>query len=238
MIWFACKACGKQHNRPVVAAGTLVFCSCGQGNRVPWESTVPAPETPPEPAEPLPAREPRRRRAWDDDEPEPSWRRQRALRRRDPAYCFNHEDTPSRQTCADCGEAFCERCVVTFQDAVRCGPCKNFRVRTLLRPPRPSTLAIVSLVVALLGAPIGFCGANMAHGTGSGSPLAVLAAAVVGLCAPLVALVLGLRGLQEIENKPKVGGRALAMTGVTTAAASLLWSLSLVLIVAVRYWTD
>jgi hypothetical protein len=222
----------------------LLFCSCGQGNRVPWESTVPAPKAPALPAEPLPAgeperqAEPRRRRDWDDEVSEPAWRRQRALRKRDPAYCFNHEDTPSQQTCADCGEAFCERCVVTFQDAVVCGPCKNFRVRTVQRPPRPSTFAIVSLVVALLGAPIGFCLPNMAHGTGTGSPLGVLAAAVVGLCAPLVALVLGLKALREIENQPKVGGRALAMTGVTTAAASLLWSLSLVLIVAVRYWTD
>jgi hypothetical protein len=233
MIWFACNACGKVHQRPEEAAGSLVFCPCGQGNRVPWESTVAAPETPPEPAH-----EPRPRRDWDDEVPEPAWRRQRAARKRDPAYCFNHEDTPSQQTCADCGEAFCERCVVTFQDAVLCGPCKNFRVRTLQRPPRPSTFAIISLVVALVGALIGFCAPNMAHGAGSGSPLGVLAAAVVGLCAPLVALVLGFKGLQEIENKPNIGGRALAMTGVTTAAASLLWSLSLVLIVTVRYWTD
>jgi hypothetical protein len=238
MIWFACKACGKQQQRPEEAAGSLVFCPCGQGNRVPWESTVAAPEVPAEPAQPGPAREPRPRRYWDDDEPEPAWRRQRTARKRDPAYCFNHEDTPSQQTCADCGEAFCERCVVPFQDAVVCGPCKNFRVRTLQRPPRPSTYAIISLVVALVGAPIGFCAPNMAHGTGTGSPLAVLAAAVVGLAAPLLALVLGLKGLLEIENQPKVGGRALAMTGVTTATASLLWSLSLVLIVVVRYWTD
>jgi hypothetical protein len=41
MIQFACKRCGKYFERPNEAAGTLVFCECGLGNRVPWESTLP-----------------------------------------------------------------------------------------------------------------------------------------------------------------------------------------------------
>src|SRR5262249_4493976 len=46
MIHFACKTCGKLFERPDAAAGTLVFCDCGTGNRVPWESTATAPAIP------------------------------------------------------------------------------------------------------------------------------------------------------------------------------------------------
>jgi len=35
MIWFACKQCGKRHKQPEDAAGSLIFCECGQANRVP-----------------------------------------------------------------------------------------------------------------------------------------------------------------------------------------------------------
>ncbi len=47
MIWFNCSKCGKTHGRPENSIGSVVFCECGQGNRVPWEST--APEPPPQP---------------------------------------------------------------------------------------------------------------------------------------------------------------------------------------------
>ena len=36
MIWFACKKCGKTQGRPESLAGTLVFCDCSFGIRVPW----------------------------------------------------------------------------------------------------------------------------------------------------------------------------------------------------------
>ena len=65
MIWFSCPKCGKTHGRPENSAGTMVFCECGQGNRVPWESTVaePPPQVPalsslPMPAPGLPQRAP------------------------------------------------------------------------------------------------------------------------------------------------------------------------------------
>src|SRR5262245_43586005 len=57
MIWFPCKTCGKKHKRPDEAAGSLVFCSCGEANRVPWESTTTADEVPTE-APPAPATPP------------------------------------------------------------------------------------------------------------------------------------------------------------------------------------
>ena len=46
MIWFTCKQCGKTHGRPENSVGSLVFCECGAGNTVPWESTVAEPEQP------------------------------------------------------------------------------------------------------------------------------------------------------------------------------------------------
>ena len=46
MIFFACKQCGKRFERPNQAAGTLLFCPCGAGTHVPWESTLPAEEVP------------------------------------------------------------------------------------------------------------------------------------------------------------------------------------------------
>ena len=67
MIWFTCRQCGKRHVRPEAECGTLVFCECGQGNRVPWQSTVAEEEAPAlERTEvpPVPARMPVEDKAW------------------------------------------------------------------------------------------------------------------------------------------------------------------------------
>src|SRR5271156_3655754 len=47
MIHFTCKKCGKTHSRPDSTGGTMIFCDCGHGNTVPWESTVAEPANPP-----------------------------------------------------------------------------------------------------------------------------------------------------------------------------------------------
>src|SRR6478672_8204692 len=124
MIWYACKQCGKRLRQPDSAAGSFVFCECGGGNRVPWESTLPPPETPAEP----PALEESR-------PPEPA-----AI---DPAYCLNHQDVPSEVVCDDCREHFCPACVLRVRGKTLCGPCKNLRLARLQRPPRTSGMAIV-----------------------------------------------------------------------------------------------
>src|SRR5262249_26054512 len=178
MIWFACKKCGKTHSRPESQAGTLVFCDCSFGNRVPWSSTVPEPATPPA-AEPIPIPVPPRRAdplpppripdaipsrpRYDDDrdrqrvprrlDDEPRGgdlpRRRREPRRANPRYCLNHDEKPSEAVCDDCKMSFCAGCVVTLQDKTVCGPCKNFRVRGLNRPARVTPLSIITLVVGL-----------------------------------------------------------------------------------------
>src|SRR5713101_440815 len=116
MIWFSCKQCGKVQGRPEGSVGTMVFCDCGQGNLVPWESTIPEPESPPPgsvPAAPmlepvsfpkedtsaLPEARPIRSRKGRFGRPAP--------RRFDPNYCLNHETVASKSMCVDCGEGFC-----------------------------------------------------------------------------------------------------------------------------------
>ncbi len=221
MIWFACKKCGKRHKQSADAAGSLVFCECGQANRVPWESTVPAPQ---EPAE-------------DDDRPdrgrEPAReRRRRPARRLDPGHCLNHEEVLSAHTCADCGEAFCPRCVVEFQGARLCGPCKNFRVRKLQQAPRVSGLTIGALVAGLVSAPLLFCLTVIP--LGSREPGVILGCGLVGMAVGAGALLLGLLSLREMERKAGLGGCGLAMTGAALGTAGLVWSLSLVVLMAHR----
>jgi hypothetical protein len=43
MIWFRCGRCDKTHGRGENLSGTIVFCTCGLGNRVPWSSTATPP---------------------------------------------------------------------------------------------------------------------------------------------------------------------------------------------------
>src|SRR6516164_11433472 len=154
MIWFPCKSCGKTHGRPESSIGSMIFCDCGHGNLVPWESTAAAPEVPATPATPAPppTSGPIPYPLADEgDLPEvlPRVRRRDGRRQSDPAWCLNHEAVASQATCADCGEAFCGACVVSFQGKTLCGPCKNLRVRSLTRPPRVSGLAVTSTILAL-----------------------------------------------------------------------------------------
>jgi hypothetical protein len=234
MIWFACKKCGKAHKRPEEAIGTLVFCTCGEGNRVPWENTITPPEEPPEPEAPRVDPAP----AVEEEEDRPRRRpRRREEPRRDPAYCFNHEDQPSEQTCADCGEAFCSACVVTLQDRVLCGPCKNFRIRGLQRPKQVPALAVLALVAGLASGPLSFClTVPIFNPQTGGQPALALGLSVGGLLLPLGALVLGAFALREIETKPHTGGRGTAVTGMTTAVAGLLWCLAVTLVLSLRTW--
>jgi hypothetical protein len=222
MIAFACKSCGKTFDRPDEEAGSLIFCTCGQANRVPWESSVALPAEAPRPRRGLPAAEEREDKGW----PPPSRQRQREFPDPDPSRCLNHDDESSQETCADCDEAFCAACVVTLQGRTLCGPCKNLRLRRLQRPPRPSLLAVFSLVVALAGGAAGFVVLSAA--TGMGSP----ELGYVSLAPQLVAFVLGFAALRKIENDPHVSGRAVAICGLVSAVVcGILLALFAVLMV-------
>src|SRR5262249_38052877 len=152
----------------------------------------------PEPAEvptarPAPRAVPRHR----EDEPEttwprrqPSWRRE--PRRRDSAYCYNHDDTPTEQTCAACGMAFCKRCVVVLQGETLCGPCKNFRLRGLQRRPRATTQATLAFILALVALPVAYFAISFAVTVHLGAGVTILIA-FLGLALPLAAVFLGVK---------------------------------------------
>jgi hypothetical protein len=262
MIWFPCKHCGKVHGRPENSAGTMIFCDCGQGVTVPWESTA-APTAPASTAElptampaveapalgaamplpgprleplkfesvpvvapvsppPLPSRRDERGPRFDDRDRErdrdydrPRRPEKRPARYRpDPNFCLNHPALASKQTCADCREAFCTDCVVAFQGEALCGPCKNFRARTLEVAPKVSGAALTSLIMGLIAGPLIICMLPAGRWMGS-SYLALIV-----LLPQLAALVLGVMGLRTVEANPKVGGWSLALTGVLTATVA------------------
>jgi hypothetical protein len=257
MIWFACKQCGKRHGRAESLSGTLVFCECGHGNRVPWSSTAAEPEESSAPIPlPLPPPEPARARPrqatpipfLDEDEPRPGRpaeplpppfrsKPKREYRRVNPKYCLNHDELPTEHTCSQCRLPFCSKCVLTLQDEVLCGPCKNFKVRGMQRPTRLTPLAILAAVLGVAAGMMSFClslvgGASQAQSAGGG-----LVAAVFGLVAllpPGGALVMSFYALHEIESKPRVGGRALAMTGTVASLVGLVWTVNVILIIIIK----
>lgn len=199
MIRFACKQCNRPHARAEAEAGSLVFCGCGQGNRVPWESTLPE-EPAPAPAD-----------AWQARPQPPAVE----LPRRDPAYCFNHAGALPQAACVNCGEKFCERCLMMFQGWPLCGPCKNLDLRRLQRPRRLAPLAVVAFVLGPLSFPVAFL------------ILSVLAAANVPLpfsllstLAPVLAIVLAAAALRQVEGDTRLRGRSLAISGAVAALAS------------------
>lgn len=250
MIWFNCKKCGKTHGRAETSAGTMVFCDCGHGNTVPWESTaappaaapvaVPAPKVPDlgpiqfdpvsapnTPGSSVPTRSkpssyPNDPPPLDDDRP---FRRSRG-EKRDPEYCFNHQRRPQAQACADCQENFCSDCLVKFQGVSLCGPCKNFRARRQELPPAASTLATASVVISLIVGPLMLC---LLLNTRSES-MRVLC--WVSLLLQFLAIGLGVWALREAETERKGGGQWVAITGVATALLTCVMTILLIQFVA------
>jgi hypothetical protein len=222
MIWFACKQCGKRHGRAESLVGTLVFCECGHGNRVPWTSTAPEPEETPPPA------------PWEERrEPDlPALRRYREARRPDPAYCLNHDDVPSEATCDDCRAAFCPACVVKLQGKTLCGPCKNFRIRGISRPARMAHQAVLAFVLAAVSGPVAFVMSIIGLGAGkNGAPAPGVVLCLIGLALPLAALALSGMALRAVESTPNVAGRGLATTGMTTALVGVVWCLAVAAVI-------
>jgi hypothetical protein len=240
MIWFACKQCGKRHGRAEGLCGTLVFCECGQGNRVPWSSTVPEPEpeeappAPPQPRAPRPAEE--ERRAPELPRPRPT----RAKRRLNPAYCLNHDETPKQATCDACHCPFCSACVVTLQGRTLCGPCKNFHVRGLNRPGSVSALALVALVLSLVGGPVAallaFVAISAQPAASGGAVFVAVVICFIAVLLPIAGAIVGWLGLRQIESKPNMIGRSLAMTGATTGLAAALLGVAIAVLSIAKQW--
>jgi hypothetical protein len=217
MIRFACQMCGKRFDRPDESAGTMIFCTCGAANRVPWESD---PRLPPPVAEEVPMAQPIPLALPLGEEEVPYQPRRHpgdyVVQRRDAAYCFNHQDIPVQQTCAACRESFCDGCVVVLQGETLCGPCKNFRIRSLHRPARVAALAIIAPIIALVAGPVTLFVLFACAGSHA-SPAAVHLVSLFGLAVQALALIFAITSLYRLENDPKVGGRGLAITGLVSS---------------------
>ena len=216
MISFSCQQCGKTHSRPESACGATIFCECGTGTMVPWESTAAEPLAAP-PLADLPAAlklEPVTFDAAPSKSAPPARVRKRGRpRRRDPQFCLNHEEIGRQAACAACGESFCGACLVSFDTGVLCGPCKNYRVKNLQRARPPSNLSIVSMLLALLSAPVTL--ALLPAGRAGFPWLSLLAIVPQGLAAALAVLA-----LREAAKDPYAAGRSLAFTGLVGAAVT------------------
>jgi hypothetical protein len=216
MITFTCKQCDKTFQRPDDAAGTLVFCECGAGNRVPWQASSNGfdqiPEAQEDPAEPLPLRPLQRDRS--EPRPRPVERPPRVADR-DPHCCLNHHELASEQECAACGETFCPACLVSLTGESLCGPCKNFRLQSQTQSASLSGLAILGLFAGVLSGPATLLIVLIISGITHVPALGYIGAAV-----PLGAAFLNLRALRDTETKPRVGGRSIAITGLVSSILS------------------
>jgi hypothetical protein len=238
MIWFTCKQCGKSHGRADTSAGTMIFCDCGAGNTVPWESTAQEPVAPPVVVAPKvpdlaplqfdpgqstggpPASTPPKPSSYPTktypDEEERPYRRGRT-EKRDPEYCFNHQRRPREHACADCEEGFCRDCLVQFQGVLLCGPCKNFRARREELPPTASAMASASLLISLITGPLMMCLLTSNPGSNAMHVLSYLS-----LLPQVLALGLGVWALRDAEVERKGGGQWVAITGIAIAALTCL----------------
>lgn len=244
MIWFRCSQCGKVHGRPESAVNTLIFCECGQGNTVPWASTVPPPpedEVLPEPPawqkspppvpellEPIPVIEEdltsaTGRQHIPEARPADQVRAVKPVvgRRRDPSKCFNHQELPAVHRCVECDERFCEHCVVQFQGSYWCGPCKNHFVRRRTAQPRTSTLALVALGGGLLAGP---CSLFL-------SPMLIAwlftPLYIVLIIVQLGVAGLGLAALVRIQNDQNLRGQAMALGALAASSIGVAFSITM-----------
>src|SRR5262249_22551989 len=107
-------------------------------------------------------------------------------RRPHPRLPLNPHNPPVPHAGPDSRERSCADCLLEFRGATLCEPCKNFRVRTLQRPPRLSGKALASVLIGMLTWPLVFC--LIVVGINANAP----AWALVALPPNLAALALGL----------------------------------------------
>lgn len=227
MIAFVCKQCGMQHSRPESQAGTLIFCACGQANRVPWADEPTAAPLLAEPVAPVPIldAEPVEAPPPPSLAPDTLRRPGRLLGKINPRLCLQHREQPFEALCAACQLPFCARCVVELQGQYLCGPCKNFRLARLGQPRRVLPLAVLALVVALCAGPVAGILSLAAAGLyrSEGILSVSLTLCVLALLFPSTALGVSGLALARLETRDEMGGRGLAASGASAALVCIIW---------------
>jgi hypothetical protein len=246
MIWFACRQCGKVHGRSENSSGTLVFCECGQGNPVPWESTAAAPEpavvldvgpTLPEsravdvgaaapPPPPIPVMRPVP--VSEEKVPPGPDRRRRPQpdERGGPGYCFHHPRVQALGACDSCKETFCSGCLVTLDGQRLCGPCKNHALRHIAEAPRLSGQSLGAVLTAAGGVALLLL-------LVLASPSFMMATFALILLLPMgLACTLGWNALSRPPVDGREAGRSLALMGIVGG----VFGSALALIVVATYW--
>jgi hypothetical protein len=174
-------------------------------------------------------------RAPVSDLPLPSRRPDRIPRRVRANLCFNHDEEASKDTCAACKLPFCGNCLVTVQDQLLCGPCKNFRIAGLGRTTRILPLAILALVVSLVSGPVmlilSLLGVSLYLSEGADGLGMAIAMCVLSLATPLAGLVLALMALRRLEAKAQYGGRGLAAGAACVGVVGVLWTVAVAAVV-------
>jgi hypothetical protein len=240
MIWFNCQQCGRKHSRPEASIGSMVFCECGHGNTVPWDSTTepqptviaellpPAPELAPvkfasEPSAPSRQIKPPERDDYPDRTRRPPPPPRSRPRPRDPSICMHHTARASHAVCTDCKNGFCEDCLIQMQGQPVCAACKIQRVKALQKASPTSQLALVSLLLALFTSPLAFCLYPL------GSRFSLQRLSVWALLPQLAALGIGIWALTVTERNHRLGGRSLAISAIATASFAIFWTVFLTL---------
>jgi hypothetical protein len=246
VIWFACKKCGKTLGRSDTSAGALVFCDCGNGARVPWESTVAPPEVETLPQAPATAPQRPLEPIRFDEKSDPGLAgaglsgagppgggkrrgRRAAMTPIDPNVCFNHASHDKEGVCLDCGLSFCKRCLTTFQNVAYCAACKNYRTRIMQRRPDSSKLALVSFLIALAAGPLMFLLMPLAASKHA------QAFVLLALIPPLLALAAGILSLRWIRGAAQRTGQHLAVSGMSLGAVVGILTL-LIVVFGQKIW--
>lgn len=228
----------------------MVFCACGQGNRVPWNTTqdipdaipaalpVPVPESRAKPmreAQPAPSSPSPSEQA--SALPVPARRAGRLLGKVHPDFCYHHDEVPRSLTCSACQLPFCEACIVTLEGKQLCGPCKNFRVSSPGQARRLLPLSAIAFVVAFASGPVAltlsFAAAGLVIGEGMvgvGVALCFLASAL-----PVAGLVLSTLALGRLDGRPQTAGRGLASSAVCTSLVAIVWCSTVALLMIARH---
>lgn len=114
--------------------------------------------------------------------------------------CSNHPQIEASAPCGHCGRSFCDGCLVDLIGQRLCEACKGRLVSGITTRPQQHPLALPALLVPTLG--------YLACG------LPVLVTSPIGL-------LLGMRVLRELRDRPHYTGRTLALAGMVISGGTL-----------------